>query len=159
MPILKPQRLAVVIFIVVRVTPSIAVHQITPMPNIFIVVELKFILLHNTSIHSSKKHPWAHVESGQLHKYFAFGLSYFCQARPIHIFVISCLQYPIWHPENMLVGVGSKNILGFNFPCLHDSFLGLLIVLLSHDFKFLWWFSQSCFLIFEFVYWSGIFIG
>lgn len=49
--VLEPQRFAVVVFVVVRIAPSVAVHQVASVLNILVVIELEFILLDCSSVH------------------------------------------------------------------------------------------------------------
>ena len=75
--VLKTQRLTVEVFIMIRVTPPIAVQQVAPVPCVFVVVKLKFILFANSLEHHSYQHPRTHIKAGQLHEHFALGLAYF----------------------------------------------------------------------------------
>lgn len=61
--VLETERFTIEVFIVIRVAPSIAVHQIAAMTDVAVIVELKFILLHCSSHHHAQQHPRTHIES------------------------------------------------------------------------------------------------
>ena len=61
--ILETQGLAIVVFISIRVAPSIRVHEVGAMPNGLIVIELILIFLYSVSEHHSEKYPAPHIES------------------------------------------------------------------------------------------------
>ena len=113
MVILKTQRLTVVVLIVIRITPPIAIQQITPVPNIFVVVKLKLVSLHCSLKHYPHQHPWSHVKSCQLHKYLSFCLPHFNQPRPIHL-LVPRLHHSVTHPEQMFARIRPQNILCFD---------------------------------------------
>ena len=96
--VLETERLTIEVFIVIRVAPSIAVHQITPMTDVAIIVELKFILLHCSSHHHAQQHPRTHIKSSQFDENFALSFTNFGQTGPIHV-VISCFKNSVWNSE------------------------------------------------------------
>lgn len=103
---LEPKRLAVEVLIMVRVAPTVVIHQIAPVAHIAVVIELEFVLFHHPFEHDSQQHPRPNVESRELHEYFALGFSYFCQTWPLH-FLVACFNHPIRHSIQMLVGIGA----------------------------------------------------
>lgn len=102
---LEPQRLAVVILVMVRVAPPVTVQQVTPVPRVLVVVELELVLLAGPLEHHPQQHPGPHVEPGQLHEHLALGLTHLRQPRPVHL-LVSSFDDPIADPEEVLAGVG-----------------------------------------------------
>lgn len=127
----------------VRITPTVAVQQITPVPCVLVVVELELILLTSPFEHHSQQHPRPYIESSQFHKHLPFGLSYFSQPWPVH-FLIPCFDDPITNPKQVFARICTQNIFCFNLSSLKDGFLSLLVVFLSHDFKLLCGFRKCC---------------
>jgi hypothetical protein len=54
MPILEAEGFAVIVLIVVRIAPTIAVHQIASVADVSIVIKLKLVFLHCSSYHHSQ---------------------------------------------------------------------------------------------------------
>ena len=64
MRVLKPQRFAVVVLVVVRVTPSVVVQQVAAVPSVLVVVKLKLVAFANSLEHDPQKHPGSDIEAG-----------------------------------------------------------------------------------------------
>jgi hypothetical protein len=110
MSVLKTQRFTVIILVVVRVTPTVAVHQETPVADVLVIIELKLVLLNHPAEHHPQQHPRTHIEPSQLYKYLPLRLSDLSQAGPIHI-LVACLEDTIRHPEEMLARISPKYVL------------------------------------------------
>lgn len=133
MAIFKSQWLAIVVFIMVRITPSITVQQIAPMANSLIVIKLKLVFLYCSSEHYTHQYPRTNIKPCQFYKYFSFGLSNLNKSRPIHL-LISSFDYSIANSKEMFARIRSQYIFRFDFSCFKYSFLGLLIIFIRHDF-------------------------
>ena len=130
--ILEAQRFAIVVLVMIRVAPSVAIQQVASMICVFVVVEVELISLADSFEHDSDKYPWTYVESCQLYEHFSFGFAHFHQTRPVHL-LISCFDDSIADSEEMFTGIRSQNVFGFDLPGFKDSFLSLLIVFFGHD--------------------------
>ena len=130
--ILEPQRLAIVVLVMIRVAPPVAIQQITSMICVFVVVKIEFVSLANSLEHDSDKYPWTYIESCQLYEHLSFGLAYFHQTGPIH-FLISSFDNPIADSEEMFAGICPQNVFGFDLSSFKDCFLSLLVIFFGHD--------------------------
>ena len=154
---LESQRLAVVVLIVVRVTPAVAVQQVAPMPHVLVVVEFELVPFAGSLEHDSEKHPGSHVEPAQFDIHLALGLTCLHKSRPVHL-LVTCLDHPVADSEEVFAGVGADDGLGLDLPRLENGLLRLLVVLLTDYGEPLVDFDQGGFLVLEFVSSPGMFI-
>lgn len=124
--VLETQRLAVVVLVVVRVAPSVAVQQIAPVPCVLVVVKLELVPLTNSLEHDPQKHPGSDIEAGKFDKYFTLGLAHLCESGPVHL-VITRFDDSVANPEQFFAGVGPHHIFGLDFPGLENGLLSLLV--------------------------------
>lgn len=142
----------------IRIAPTVAIQQVTSMPCILVVVEFKLIALAYTLEHDTQEYPGTHVKTSQLDKHLPFGFSHLSQPWPVH-FAVTSFNDSIADSEEIFAGVGTKHVFCFDFPGLQDSFLGLLIELLIHDFEFFCGLGQGGFLILELIDCSVVLVG
>jgi len=127
------------------------------MSHSFIVIEFKLIFFNCPFKHYSYQHPRTYIKAGQFDKYFAFSLTYFNKAWPVHL-LISSFNDSVTNSKQVFTGVSAKNVFGLDLPGFENGFLCLLVILSCHYLQLLGGFSQRSFLILQLIGGSGKFI-